>query len=233
MRCLVFILCFCLSLVHVSWASENYIMWVKNLKHHYEEKPRTQEIWSKEIPEKGIVNASFFKSNGTLIPPFSSETNYSFKMNKRNWWYIDCELRYNIFCPWEPPTSIYVLKSSNEAINLQSKFILSVCPPLIHNSFDISNSAIVDMGGRVFAYRNCRRTLIGKTKDGRMFIIIGTGNLFSIRENIKSKIDDIEWLANLDGGSSTFLTLYGNHIVKNKTKVPSVVSFDTHIMGIF
>jgi hypothetical protein len=58
-----------------------------------------------------------------------------------------------------------------------------------------------------------------------MFIFVGTGTLMKVRNMIRQNVSSIKWLANLDGGSSSFLSVNKKVLIKNKTKVPSVISF--------
>jgi exopolysaccharide biosynthesis protein len=208
------IICMLFLAVPKSTAGDSYILWASNLVHHYEKPGKYCKEWTSTFKQLGVINASFFRGNRSLISPYASQTVSKYTTNKHEWWYINYS------------HDIFEVKSHGTPIDLTSKFIVSVCPPLIVNGVDMSKSFITAMGGRKFAYRNCRRTMIGTTSSGSIFIVVGAGNLFTLRKLLRNKIKNILWLANLDGGSSTFLSVNNKSIVKNKTKIPSVISFE-------
>lgn len=208
------IICLLFLAVPKSTAGDSYILWASNLVHHYEKPGKYCREWGSTFSNSSVVNASFFRGDRTLISPYASETISKYTISKHKWWYIN--LNKNIF----------EVKSHEAQLDVTSKFIVSVCPALIVNTVDMSKSFITSMGGSKFAYRNCRRTMIGTTTTGSIFIVVGSGNLFTLRKLLRNKINNILWLANLDGGSSTFLSVNNKSIVKNKTKIPSVISFE-------
>jgi len=218
-KSLYIVLLFISSAVSIH-AEENFLLWVCDLKHHYEKKAKTHQQWINELNFEGLINGSFFKGDRSLILPFASETQSNFTQSKRGWWFVEYQ-RAESF-----NKNGYELKEPNAVINNTSTFTLSVCPPLIWNGEDMPKKRITQMGGKKFTYRNCKRTVIGKTNSGFMFIFVGTGTLIKVRELIKNSVADIKWLANLDGGSSSFLSINKKILIKNKTKIPSVISFE-------
>lgn len=212
----------------ISSAGENYLIWAYDLRHHYDGLSKTQKEWRSTISHEGIVNASFFTGNRKPIPPYSSETHTYPIYKKIKWWFIESVDTLGLTPSFSLTFPKFYLKSPTDVQYLDTKFKVSVCPPLIVDGIDVDKKSIYGIGGRRFAHRNCRRTIIGKTRTGLMFIFVGNGNLFTVRSKLKKKIIDIEWLANLDGGSSSFLTLNSNFIIKNKTKIPSVISYSIY-----
>jgi hypothetical protein len=223
-KSIIIILIFISSAVSTQ-AGENFLLWVCDLKHHYEKKANTHQQWINKLNFEGLTNASFFKGDRSLITPFSSETQSNFRQSSRGWWFVDYEHDTNLKPTLSFNKNGYELKEPTAVVNNASTFTLSVCPPLIWNGEDIPKKYILQMGGKKFAYRNCKRTIIGKTTSGFMFIFVGTGTLMKVRNMIRQNVSSIKWLANLDGGSSSFLSVNKKVLIKNKTKVPSVISF--------
>lgn len=221
---IILILCF----IHTPLYGQLNIFWVDNLEHHYDKSAKTQAEWCSTYNIFSFVNGSFFHSNNTIIPPFATKTSKSISSNTKKWWYIQrtesmvygygsllYKQCYSLHPPSVKPTQL-------------SSFIVSVCPPLIHNEADISKNAIYKIGGKKFSKRQCRRTMIGKTNTGVMFIVVSSGSLLNVRKRIRNRIKNIQWLANLDGGSSTFATAFGNYVIRHKRKIPSIISYSIH-----
>lgn len=203
---------------------ETHVFWVNNLEHHYDKSAKTQNQWCIEYNIVSFVNGSFFYGNNTLIPPFATKKLKSIHKNTKKWWYIQRIEYMSYNHGFIRSMYTYELNPPTKAPSELSSFIISTCPPLIYDKTDISKNILYSIGGKKFTLRKCRRTLIGKTGNGFMFIVVGSGSLLGIRKRIRNKIKDIQWLANLDGGSSTFATVFGNCIVKNKRKIPSIIS---------
>lgn len=190
------------------------ILWIKNVKHVINTSGVRQIDWASDSAHNSFVNGTFFHSNFTPIIPYSSHGFIYSDYRSSKWWYIE---RIN---------NQYFLNSPSISANILSDFTLAGCPPLILDNNIVSLKTIYKLCSKKFIKKLCRRTLFGITDSGAVFIIITSGNLIQLPKKIKNLIPNVKWLINLDGGSSTFLTLNKKIIVKNKRKIPSIITFD-------
>lgn len=208
------------------------LLWVYDINHVFNPSANTQLEWNKKFPNTDMINGSFFKSNSKIIPPYATKDFRKLPSKKTKWWYVEYDNTIVIDSTYRIEQVGMTLKSPKDIPDTNTIFRIAVCPPLIVNSNDIDKQIIYKTCGKKFSLRNCRRTLIGRTSTGENFIFVGNGNLFKLRKLIRSKINNVEWLANLDGGSSSFLTVNNEMIIKNKTKIPSVLMFKTRSVEI-
>lgn len=185
-------------------------------------KARSQKDWAVKYKNTNMVNGAFFLKNNRPIPPYISSVGNVYLKNKKYWWAVG-----------KTNSGEYVLLSPEQVPFYINDFMVSVCPPLIYNGEDISTAVLRKYGSKKFLDRACPRTLIGKTTFGRTFICSTVGSLYYVRKTLKERIPNIEWLANLDGGSSSFLTINGDLIVNNKRKIPSVLTFEYYQLDKF
>jgi hypothetical protein len=195
--------------------SQNFLFWVYNVNHHYANPPKTQEEWSNIIDTDGLSNASFFKYNFTLIPPYSTIDTLYNSSNPKKWNFVAKDYSGN-----------YIL--SNSTVYYNTNFIISGCPVLMQDGIDASNNDIYKCTNKKFVKTPYRRTLLGKTCDNKLFIFSGTGSLFAIRKKLKEKISNIDWLINLDGGGSVFSSLHGLPLIRSQRKIPSILSYNVY-----
>ena len=216
-RKLVLAMLFLLT-VFVEAKQTSYIVWVNCLEHRVNLNGKSQSEWVNEDNFINIVNASFYLIDRNKLIPLSPYASYEGKMGtktKKRWWTIDISNEGELN-----------LKPPGSSINYQSGFVLSICPVLVYNGIDIDYSRLRKYGSKKFIRRNCPRTLIGKTKDGKVFICVTYGSIQTVRKFVRSNVENVEWLANLDGGTSTFISIDKKHLVKTKREVPSILSFN-------
>ena len=209
------IILLCISTCFLDAKPYDYVIWIASMEHHVDFTPKTQVQWGFYFKNSNIINGAFFLPSNKPISPYYSINGIVSIKNNRKWWAVDQSNE----CGFE-------LKSPDENISIHKQFVISVCPPLIHNGNDVSRRVLNNYGSSTFLKRNCSRTLIGKTYDGNVFISVITGNLYTVRDKLRQIVPNIKWLANLDGGSSSFLTIDGIRLVCNKTKVPSIILFE-------
>jgi hypothetical protein len=188
------------------------------LEHHVNLNGKSQQEWCYDNNFTNVVNASFYLiDRHKFIPlsPYSSYEGNTGNKTKKRWWALDIS-----------DSGELNLKPPGSSLNYQSGFVLSVYPVMIYNGVDIEMNTPRRRGSKKFLRRNCPRTLIGKTKEGKVFICVTYGSISTVRKFVKSNVKNVEWLANLDGGSSTFISIDKKQLVKTKRKVPSVISFN-------
>lgn len=211
-----------LCILHSDTYSKTYVVWIDCMEHQISSVPYTQSEWKRAVMYDSYVNGAFFYSSFKPLPPYISFDGSVALKNNSRWWSIT--RLYN---------NEYELMIPGSDINYHNNFVISVCPPIIHNGSDIDAKILRKYGSFSFLNRICNRTMIGKTFDGEIFICSSRGSVYFIRNYLKSKISNIKWLANLDGGSSSFLTVDGKRLVKTNRSVPSIVSFNYSKIEVF
>lgn len=211
-----------LFILHSDTYSKTYIIWVDCMEHQINYASSTQDNWLRMSVYRSFVNGAFFFKSFKPLPPYmSSNGRLSWKNNSR-WWAINRIDNYS-----------YELEKPGSVLDYSSNFVISVCPPIIYNGDDIDIKTLRKYGSNSFLNRICNRTMIGKTFDGEIFICNSRGSVYFIRNYLKSKINNIKWLANLDGGSSSFLTVDGKRLVRTNRSVPSIISFNYSKIEVF
>jgi hypothetical protein len=196
---------------------KSYIVWVDCIEHHVNLNGKSQKEWINENKFSNIVNASFYyvaKRKSIPLSPYASYEGLVGVKRQRQWWTVGVS-----------DSGYLQLKPPGNYLNYQSGFLLSICPPLVYDGIDIPSSKLYKCGSKPFIMRNCPRTLIGRTKAGETFICVTYGSIQKVRKFIRTNIKDVDWLANLDGGTSTFMTIDKKHLIKTKRAVPSIINF--------